>query len=210
MRGHRRVYRDDGQSKPARSTVGSARLRESAVESALILGMTAALVLAVLVVSSRADTVDPYDILDRHIEALGGMERLSAHESVRTKGTLDIAGLTGTVERWQGLGRTYRQSVDLGVFQETSGDDGTSVWQLDANGKVQIVEDENALLRRDVESRIAAYEAFDRGSDVFSVEYVGEGTVDGAPCGIIRITNSLNVALCASAVLYEILRRQGA
>ncbi len=191
-RHHHRPHPDDIYCGSASVEARRAPVREHARRLALLVGLTALFLLVALVVSSRADGVDPHSILEQHADALGGMDRLTARESVRMKGTLTVAGLTGTVETWQGSGRMQRQEVDLVVFAETSGDDGVTVWQRDANGKVQIVQDENALVRREVEARIAGYEPFDRNSDVFSAEYVGQGDVDGAACYIIRITNSLN------------------
>ncbi len=163
-----------------------------AVGLALLLGATAILILTALAVSARAETADPYDILDRHVEALGGMDALRANASFHMEGTLEVAGLSGSVERWQGAGGRFRQELDLGVFRETSGDDGSTAWTVDANGKVQFVEDENALIRRKVESRVAAYEMFDRDSDVFDATYVGLDELNGRACHLVRITNSLN------------------
>ena len=210
MRRHHRPHSDETCHRAPRSTV-RADVREHALRLSLILGLTAVLLLSALVVSSRAQTVDPYDILEQYADAMGGMDRLQSAVWMRTLATLEVAGLTGTVQTWQGPGRLQRQELDLGVFVETSGDDGTTVWQQDANGKVQIVEDENALLRRELDARIAAYEPFGRDSEIFSAEYVGEGEVNGAPCHIVRITNSLNddaIEMSIDATSYLAVRRR--
>ncbi len=192
MRGYHRPHPDERYYEAPCSTVRSESVRGHALRLSLILGLTAVLILSAMVVSSRAQTANPYDILEQHAQALGGLDALRANASFRMKATLDVAGLTGVVERWQGQGRSFRQEVDLGIFKETSGDDGTVLWSLDANGKVQFVEDENALVRREVEARIADLDVFDRESDVFDAEYAGQGDVNGRACHIIRLTNSLN------------------
>jgi len=197
MRRHcHRVHADDG-SRGRVTPVGpvaaeAASVRHHALWLSLLVGLTAILLLAAFVLTARAENVDPYEILQRYVESIGGLERASAHAWMRTRGTLEIANLSGTVETWQGPGRLQRQEVDLGVFVQTSGDDGTTVWEMDSNGKVQLVEDANALARREVEARVVAYEAFDRDSDVFVATYIGSGDVDGVPCDIVRITNSIS------------------
>jgi len=192
MRRHHRPCGAEGRHESAYSAASSVSYYGYALRLAIILGLTVALLLGALVVTSRAQAVNPYDVLEQYADAIGGMERLKASAWTHTKSVLEFGGLTGTVETWQGPGRLNRQELDLGVYAEISGDDGTTVWQMDANGKVQTVEDENALIRREVEARVAAYEPFDRDSSVFSAEYVGEDDVDGVPCHIVRITNSLN------------------
>ncbi len=218
MRRHHRSYPhrssrsdDSYYHRAPRSDERTSDVRGHALRLSLILALTVVLILSILVVSSRAQMVDPYDILERYADAIGGMDMLRASGWMRTVGTFEVAGLTGTVATWQGPGRLNRQELDLGVFVETSGDDGTTVWKQDANGKVQIVEDENAIIRREVDARVVAYEAFDRDSDVFSVEYAGRDDVDGAPCHIVRITNSLNsdvIEMSIDATSYLVVRRR--
>ena len=52
---------------------------------------------------------------------------------------------------------------------------------------MQLIEDENALLRREVEARVAAYDPFRRESELFPAEYVDLEDVDDAACHVIRI-----------------------
>ena len=69
---------------------------------------------------------DPYVILDCHVAALGGWERLKAIRSRHAKGLLTIegAGLSGTVEDWESHPAKKRQEIDLQIFRQVSGDNG--------------------------------------------------------------------------------------
>ncbi|MDH4157731.1 MAG: hypothetical protein OEW00_10700, partial [candidate division Zixibacteria bacterium] len=51
-------------------------------------------------VAAQGDLTDPYQILNRHLEANGGLERLKAEKSQYIEGTLAVAGLKGTLKAW--------------------------------------------------------------------------------------------------------------
>jgi hypothetical protein len=104
MRRHHRPHPDDCYYGTTRPALRTATARGHALRLSIILGLTAVLILSVLVVSSRAQTVDPYDVLEQYADAMGGMDRLRESAWMRTKGTLEVAGLTGTIDRHRTIG----------------------------------------------------------------------------------------------------------
>ncbi|MCD4690460.1 hypothetical protein K8S17_03275, partial [bacterium] len=185
----------------ARTTVGTAvartvadgiSSRARAIRLLVLTAATVVAVLAILVLSVRAETLDPYEILEQHAEALGGRERLALHAVSHVVGTLDVSGLSGIVETWSGPGGTRRLEIDFGIFTQTNGSDGTVMWEVDQNGKIQLVEDASAVTRGQVESLLGTYDHFDRDSDVFSAEFAGIDTVGGRACYVIRVVNMMN------------------
>ncbi len=137
-----------------------------------------------------ADITDPYEVLDRYYEVLGGLDRVRAEETIHFEATLSVAGLEGTVRYWGASPDRSRTDVDLVVFTQTTGDNGEVAWEVGMNGKLRIEQDENALARRDTEVRLQLFEHLDRASAIFTVTLEGTAQVGGADCYIISVTNS--------------------
>ncbi len=135
---------------------------------------------------------DPYVILSRHYEAIGGIERLKAERTRYFEATVDLFGLTGTIKEWQETPIRRRQEVDLGVIRQITGDNGEYVWVLDSNGKLQIKKDEHTISKREVDRRIALFEHLDRGSENFDLALEGIEDIDGTACYAVRLTNAFN------------------
>jgi hypothetical protein len=100
--------------------------------------------LSVLFLAALAQAVplkltDPYAVMQRHYQAIGGLDRCKAETTSYFEGTLTIegAGVSGTLKEWHHSPDRYRQEVDLTVFRQTTGDNGQYAWEVDANGKVQ-------------------------------------------------------------------------
>jgi len=143
---------------------------------------------------AQGDLTDPYDVLNRYFAARGGLDKLKAEQSQYFEGELAVAGLTGSIKVWTQLPHRSRAEVDLGVISMTQGDNGEYTWALDANGKIQKMTnlDEATLNRRDVQTRIAAYEYTEPGSEFFAVSLTGVDTVGEKLCYVVRIANSIN------------------
>lgn len=154
-----------------------------------------AVVLAAAVTAAREPMVDPYEIMKAYYQAIGGLERLKEEKSIHFVSDISISGLSGTVEYWQIRPDRSRMELDLGVIKQTMGDDGTTAWELDTNGKLRIERDANALARREVERRLALFEHLDPASDVFTVTLDGTTQVDGAECYVIRVASTLDNAV---------------
>ncbi len=143
-------------------------------------------------VRAAADIADPYEVLDRYYEALGGLDRVKAEETVHFEATLSVAGLEGTVRYWAASPDRSRTDVDLVVFTQTTGDNGEVAWEVGMNGKLRIEQDENALARREISRRLALFEHLDRASDIFTVSLEGIEQVEGADCHVIRVVSAVD------------------
>ena len=139
---------------------------------------------------AQQELTDPYEVLARHYEAMGGLERLKAQESLHFVADFSVSGLSGTMEHWEQHPDKSRTELDLQVVSMTMGDDGTTAWELDPNGKVRIEQDPGALARREADKRLANYEHLDRDSGAFTVALDSFEEVDGRDCYIVRISST--------------------
>jgi hypothetical protein len=153
------------------------------------LGVVAAVATAVL---AQADLTDPYEVLERHFEALGGLDRLRAEESKHFRANLTVQGLSGTVEHWGLRPGRSRTDVELGPLKQTQGHNGEVAWSVDPNGKLHFDRDENNLKRREIQLLMEEFDHADRASEVFTVTLDGIEEVEGVDCYVIRTTNSIN------------------
>jgi hypothetical protein len=140
----------------------------------------------------QGDLTDPYDVLDRNLEALGGLDRLRAEETKYFKANMTIQGLSGTIEHWGARPGKSRTDIDLGILTMTQGDNGEVAWSIDPNGKLQFDRDENSLKRREIQLLMEDFEHIDRDSDTFTVVLDGIEEVGGEECYVVRTTNSIN------------------
>lgn len=137
---------------------------------------------------------DPYDILNRHFAATGGLEKIKAMKTSYTEGTIVIegTGLQGTFKQWTAAPIKSRQEVDLTIFKQTSGDNGEYGWVIDPNGKVQTLQDLRSSQDHQVKLLIGQYDFLNRDSRNFTLTYEGTDTVGGATCYVVRTTNAIN------------------
>ncbi|MFH1865700.1 MAG: aspartyl protease family protein, partial [Candidatus Eisenbacteria bacterium] len=155
--------------------------------------MTAVLVCALLPAlpaGAALDITDPYEVLSRHYKALGGLDALRAEESLHFVADFSVSGLSGTMEHWELRPDRSRMEFDLKVIKLTMGDNGTTAWELDTNGKLRIEQDPEALERREVNRRLALFEHLDPASDEFTVTLSGVEQVEGADCYVIRVVST--------------------
>jgi len=145
-------------------------------------------------VSAQGQLSDPYAILTKHFEASGGLEKLKAEKANYVEGTLAVAGMTGTIKAWAVQPDLSRSEYKLGPLNITQGDNGEFQWVIDSNGKLQKItkQDEASLKRKELKRRMAEYEYADPNSDVFEVTFEGTDQVDGAPCYLVKISNTIN------------------
>lgn len=77
------------------------------------------------------------EILSRLGSALGGTEKLRQVENIYLRGSIEIAGLRGTIQEWQTARGQYKQILDLGaVYKNTIILDGNHGWVVDRNNQV--------------------------------------------------------------------------
>ncbi len=139
---------------------------------------------------AAGDITDPYEVLARHYEALGGLDALRAERTVHLVADFSVSGLSGTVEQWEVSPDRSRMVLDLKVIKLVMGDDGTVAWELDTNGKLRIEQDPDALSRRIVDRRLALFEHLDPSSESFTVTLEGVERVEGADCYVVRVVST--------------------
>ncbi len=152
-------------------------------------------ILLLLSLATQAQNLtDPYQILNRAIEAAGGLEKLNAVNSAYSEGTVVIVGtgLEGTFKNWQSYPDKNRNEVDLTVFTSTTGDNGEFAWSVDPNGKLKINKDEAIDQRREIAKRMQLNEYLDPQSEVFDVHFRGTEKAADFNCYKLVITNTIN------------------
>jgi hypothetical protein len=160
-----------------------------AVVVTIVLGLTAAPSFA----QDRADLL-AYEILARHLDAIGGREAVLALDTSYTEGilVLEDTGLSGEVEVWRRHPILERQNVDLGFLTTVTGDNGVVSWVVDANGKARLIRDTASLKRRELDLLRAELEHLDPDSEVFQSTLEGIELVGEASCYVVRTTNTIN------------------
>jgi hypothetical protein len=140
------------------------------------------------------DLTDPYEILRRYYDAVGGLEKLKAEKTQYSEGSivLEGTGLEGTIRIWTEIPNKERQEVDLKILTQTSGDNGRFSWEVDPNGKLQIRRDEPTLQRRRVRELMETYAHLNSRSDTFSLCFEGVEKVNDIACYGVTIRNSIN------------------
>ncbi len=136
----------------------------------------------------------PYAVMQRHYEAVGGLERCRAETTAYYESDLVIegAGLSGKVREWRRTPDRYRQEVDLGILRQTAGDNGVFGWEVDPNGRLQVKADQRSLEERRLAVALARYEQLDSNSTLFRLTLAAPETVGGADCYVVRRTNTIN------------------
>ncbi len=135
---------------------------------------------------------DPYQIYQKHYEAIGGLDKVKAEKTSYFEGTFTMAGLQGTIRQWAEVPIRKRTEVDLKVVKQTMGDNGRFSWVVDPNGKVQIERDEVTIRRREVEGLLAIYDHLNRDSDHFRLTFEGISEVGAVDCYVVKIANNID------------------
>jgi hypothetical protein len=137
---------------------------------------------------------DPYDVLNRYFEAVGGLDNLKTERTSYLEGELSVAGFQGTVKVWSQEPGLSRTDVDLGIMKMINGDNGNFRWVLDSNGKLQKITnpDEATVKRRKISVLMDDYEYADPASEIFDVALAGMDSVEGRDCYVVVVTNNIN------------------
>ncbi|MBN2362995.1 hypothetical protein JXL83_02560 [candidate division WOR-3 bacterium] len=137
---------------------------------------------------------DPYGILGKNAEALGGIGRILTHRTVYTEGRISIEGtqIQGTFKSLTQLESYEKTEADFGSMKVISGCDGEVNWRIDINGNLVVEEDERTLSRIEIKKLFSSHAELDRNSDIFNIRCLGLDTAYDVPLFVIELTNSLN------------------
>jgi hypothetical protein len=138
------------------------------------------------------DLSDPYQIMHRHYQAIGGLERLKSITTGYSEGRVHYDGLQGTFKHWEKRPQQYRSEEDYSIISQIEGDSGEFAWFFDTNGQLLIVRDEDTLKRRRISLLIDRYEHLDRQSPYFSMTFAGITVIKGRPCYEVILSNTIN------------------
>jgi len=161
--------------------------------------------LALALSAPAQDLTDPYEILNRHFEARGGLDRLKAELASYSEGALTLGGLEGTLKTWVQQPYRNRLEIDLRPLNFIQGDNGEYQWVLDSNGKLQKITnpDQATANRRIIRQLLAEFAYADPDSDVFTASLEGVQGTNGSSCYVIKVTNNLNVDSYTSFINVE-------
>ncbi len=138
--------------------------------------------------------MDPYQILKKHYEEIGGFEKVKAQQGIYAEGDFFLVGgdLKGTLRRWEEKPLKMRQEIDLGVVKMIVGDNGEFPWQVDANRKVMVQKDDITLKEREVKGLMERFEHLDPASEHFILSYDGTQDITGETCHVVTIKNDIS------------------
>jgi len=138
------------------------------------------------------DLSDPYQIMRRHYEAVGGLERLKSVISSHSEGRIHYDGLKGTFRHWENRPLQHRTEEDYSIISQIEGDSGDFAWFYDTNGQLLIVRDEETLKRRQISVLLDRYDHLDRQSPNFSMIFAGISVIKDRPCYEVILSNTIN------------------
>lgn len=160
---------------------------------------TKAVVLALLLFClftnvGQAYISDPYEILQKHYQAVGGVEKIKVMKTRHVEGTVVIegTGFEGTYVEWSERPVRSRLDVDLTVLKVTEGDNGEFAWMVDHNGRLQIKRDDKSLKERRIKILLAQFDHLDKESANFDLSLEGMEKVGDKDCYAVQMTNTIN------------------
>jgi len=112
-------------------------------------------------------------ILQKHVDALGGKENLLNVKTLYGEATIKVGGLEGKLKLWWSYPDKMKQDVDFSIFKQTMVSDGEDCWMKDQNGKVrELVGYEKEKMRQENYFETNAYLFPERGKG--AKKYIGE------------------------------------
>jgi hypothetical protein len=137
------------------------------------------------------------EIVVRHLEALGGSEKIGAIESLQMKGTYVYNGMEHVIVSYHKVGRKRREDIDgLQIWgtavkeghKVARGTNGSEVWNKDESRPPEyqaIPSARAALTLEEADLHGALYRYREKGH---RVELTGRGNVDGTPAYLLKLT----------------------
>lgn len=97
--------------------------------------MLCLIVLPLLTSLLSAMTLD--EVMEKHIEAMGGLDNIESVRSSKTVAIVKMAGMEGTATIYYKYPDKYRYDVDLPMVRMVRIASGTESWMIDMNGQVR-------------------------------------------------------------------------
>jgi hypothetical protein len=147
------------------------------------------LLLAVFCFNLSASSQTAEELVNKNIEAKGGMEKIKAIKTLRMTGKLIVQGLTATQGQDNMRPNLVRETTTLQGMTAVQAYDGSTGWQIQPFGGRKdpelMGEDDmrDLLLDSDFDGPLVDYKA--KGN---TVEYLGHDTVDGDDALRLKVT----------------------
>jgi zinc protease len=98
----------------------------------IVLCMAVAQLSGIVLLAQAGDaSLEPQQIIESYLKAIGGRHALAAIHDRTVKGTIEVAGLSGTIETQQKTPNKMHQVVDLSVAQSEQWFDGEKGYRVD-------------------------------------------------------------------------------
>lgn len=142
--------------------------------------------------SLAAQTVD--EIIAKHVEAVGGMDKLKAVNSVRMSGKFTAGNLEATATETKKRPNMVRQELTLQGMTQVQAYDGKNGWQIDPfQGKktAEAMSEDNLRAMKenaDFDDWAAVGALIDYKAKGHKVELLGKEDVEGTPAYKLKIT----------------------
>jgi len=111
------------------------------------------------------------EILDKHLQKIGGLAQLKTLNSIYIEGTAEIkgSGLSGVYKEWRKYATDNycnKIEVDLGVYRETNGFIDDIIWKQDTSNKVTNETSEHSISECFVKNELERYLFLSNSEDV--------------------------------------------
>jgi hypothetical protein len=146
--------------------------------------------MAILTLSLTASSQTAEELIQKNIEAKGGLEKMKAIKTLRLTGKLDGGGgFTATVGQENKRPNLVRETFTLQGMTQVQAYDGSTAWQVRPFGgrkDPQLMGDDDVrdlLIDADLDGPLVDYK--EKGNQV---EYLGHDTVDGDDALRLKVT----------------------
>lgn len=133
---------------------------------------------------------DPYEILERSYDAVGGLDRLKSVETLVTEGSIvfeDSMFLDETFVSFQSGSVKYREEARNDSFQSMSGDNGFVEWHA-MDGEVWTFVDDHAKRTRQFRKQVDDFEHLNRNHKHLRLQFDGLELKYGGDNFVISLT----------------------
>lgn len=137
------------------------------------------------------NAINPFNILNAHYEAIGGLERIKNTKNTHIKGRIRFAEIDGRFQFWS-EGMQYRREEYYPGFAKLEGDNGQQMWSVDLNNKLLVHKDPDTLKRRTLRRLLQHQENLNPESKYFKIKYIGIENLNGEQCYVIETKNTIN------------------
>ena len=154
------------------------------------------LALVCLLVASVSSAMDAKELIEKSIEASGGLEKIQAVKTMTATGKALTQGMEFPFEMKQSRPNRMRLDVTIMGMQMVQAYDGESGWAINPMAGSQDpqpmgeMENKSFKMQSDMDGLLVGYE--EKG---YTAEYIGEADVEGTPVYQLRMDTHQDIVL---------------